>query len=100
MDYVQSVLVSFSAGVLAGIFNYAALWITVSKLPSSRRPSLLGVTSFILRMTVILAVFYLIIRVNWQSLLICLLGFLMVRSLILRHFRSARKRIRMPAKGV
>ena len=57
-------IVELGAALLAGGglggFYFAGLWWTVRKLPTAQSPALLSLGSFLLRTTVVLAGFYLV----------------------------------------
>ena len=88
-----SITIAFLTGIGLGTFYFGGLWLTVRQLPSSQHPYLLILSSFLLRIGISLIVFYLIIRYNWEgqsliSLLICVLGFLLIRTLAIRRLLS------------
>ncbi len=63
-------------GILLGIFFYGGLWFTVRHLAASRHPVVLTLSSFWLRMLVVLAGFVFMTRGSWQDAVICLAGVL------------------------
>jgi F1F0 ATPase subunit 2 len=71
-------------GVLLGAVFFGGLWWTVRKCVSSKKPGLLFFGSFLLRIGIVLAGFYFIARGHWENLLICLLGFLIARLIVMR----------------
>ena len=75
---------SLGAGVVLGIFYFGGLWLTVRKLPGARQPVLLSLSSFFVRLAVVLAGFYLVMSGRWERVLLCLLGFLCVRFAAVR----------------
>jgi len=76
--------VALVAGMGLGIFYFGGLWLTVQRLATARRPGLLSVSSFFVRLGVVLLGFYLVMDGRWQRLLLCLLGFLAVRGILVR----------------
>jgi len=82
-DYLFVVL-AFTAGILLGIFYFGSLWFVVKKLPESRRPVLLVIGSFVLRLSVTLLGFYLVFGGVWQRILACLIGFIVARTYLIR----------------
>jgi F1F0 ATPase subunit 2 len=56
---------------------------------SARRPAFWFLGSLLLRTTVALGGFYFVAGGQWQRLLLCLLGFVMVRPLVTRLTREA-----------
>ncbi len=83
------IVLAFFAGIVLGLFYFGTLWLVVRRLPSSRRPVLLVLGSFFLRMTFTLAGFYFVFGDSWQRLVLCLLGFLASRTYLIRVFGPA-----------
>ena len=82
-EYLNMAL-ALIAGVLLGAVFFGGLWWTVRKCVSSKKPALLLIGSFLLRMGIVLAGLYFIARGHWESLLICLLGFIIARLIVMR----------------
>ena len=78
-------VVPFLAGLGLGCFHFIGLWWTVRRLPCARRPVLLNLASLIFRMAVILGGFYIVMAGQWERLLVCLLGFIAARGLLVRR---------------
>ena len=73
-----------AAGLLLGAIFFGGLWFTVRRGVSSQRPALWFFCSLLLRMSVVLAGFYLVSCGRWERLLACLLGFVIARLVITR----------------
>jgi F1F0 ATPase subunit 2 len=82
IDHILFVLSAFVSGIGLGIFYFGSLWITVRQLPTTNYPVRLFIGSFIGRMVVTLLGFYLVMDGQWQRVLICLGGFLVVRMVL------------------
>jgi F1F0 ATPase subunit 2 len=82
---------SFIAGLALGLFYFAGLWWTVQHLANSRSPVLLSMGSFALRALVALAVFYLVFQGEWPRLVFCLLGFLIMRMVLVFRLHPSSK---------
>ena len=78
-----------AAGLLLGGFFFGGLWWTVRKGISSPRPQLWFLGSLLLRTSIVLAGFYFVGRGQWQRLLLCLIGFVMGRLIVMRLTRTA-----------
>lgn len=74
----------FSAGLLSGALYFGGLWLTVVHLGRSQRPYRLLIVSFALRLSAVLAVFYLLLSLGWGVLLMAMFGLLLARQLWLR----------------
>lgn len=70
----------FTGGLLLGGIYFAALWVTVHRVPLTRRPLLLLAVSFLLRMALLLGGFYYFMQGRWERLVACLAGFFIVRT--------------------
>jgi F1F0 ATPase subunit 2 len=71
------------AGVALGGFFFGGLWWTVRRGLGSTHPVLWFVGGGLLRMSIVLAGFYLVSAGQWERLLICLAGFLFARLYII-----------------
>jgi len=84
---ISKLLFAFAAGMFIGAFFFGALWITVRHLPTARRPAVLVVGSLFLRTGVTLLLFYLVMSGEWERLVACMLGFLVMRKILTRRFQ-------------
>ena len=82
---------ALAAGIGLGLFYFGGLWLTVRQLPTARRPALLSLLSFFGRLGIVLFGFYLVMGSHWERLLICLLGFLGVRVILVRLWSPERR---------
>ncbi len=78
----------FLVGSVLGLLFYGGLWWTVRRLPRVRHPSLWMLSSFVLRVLVTVTGFVLLAAGDWQRLGIALLGFLLVRLIMVRTLSS------------
>jgi F1F0 ATPase subunit 2 len=76
-------------GLLLGAIFFGGLWWTVRKGFSSKQPALWFFGSLLLRTSIALAGFYFIARGHWESLLVCLLAFVIARVIVTRLTRAA-----------
>ncbi len=81
-------LLNFSAGILFGVMFFGGLWWTLLKGLSAKQPALWFAGGFLIRTSVLLAGFYFVASGHWQRLVICLLGFILARFIILRLIRT------------
>lgn len=85
-DSIVTLTAVFIGGVLTGTTNYLGLWLTVKKVADSRRPTLLVLSSMLLRIAGCMAVFYLLMDSRWERLVLVLAGFYLARILACRRF--------------
>lgn len=90
MNELLTLLLAWSAGGLLGAFFFGGLWWTVRLALSSKWAALYFPVSLVLRMGVVLGGFYLVGRSHWESLVACLLGFLMARLVVTWLTRTTR----------
>jgi F1F0 ATPase subunit 2 len=79
---VFSLVLALLAGMGLGLFYFGGLWLTVQRLPTIRHPALLMLGSFCMRTLVALFGFYVVMSGSWARLLVCLAGFLVIRTLL------------------
>ena len=91
MNETLPLVSAFVIGLLLGAMFFGGLWWTVRKGVSSEKPALWFFGSMMLRTSAALAVFYFIARGHWERLLVCLLGFVIARFIVMRLTRAAEK---------
>ena len=88
MNEPLMLIVAGLTGLGLGAFFFGGLWWTVHKGVASPRPALWFLGSLLLRLGTVLAVFYWIGRGHWDRTLVCLIGFVLARFLVLRLTRA------------
>lgn len=88
MNEPLTLIMAGAVGLGLGTVFFGGLWWTVRKAVSSPRPALWFAGSMLLRTGLILAGFYLVGGGQWQRLLVCLLGFVVARFLVMRFTRA------------
>ena len=73
------------AGLALGLLYYGGLWLTVRRLPQSSHPGPLFLSSFVLRTVVAMAGLFVIARASWIPLALAMVGFLVVRIVLVRR---------------
>ena len=76
-------MLALPAGVVLGTFFFGGLWWTVRKGVSSPNPALWFLGSMLARTSIALAGFYWIGRGHWQRLMVCLVGFIIARMVVI-----------------
>jgi len=79
--------IALTAGLGLGAFYFGVLWMTVRRLPDARRPWLLSLGSFWIRLLVTLSGFYFVAQGRVENLALCLLGFFLMRRLLVRRYQ-------------
>jgi F1F0 ATPase subunit 2 len=83
----------FIAGIALGLLFFGGLWFTVKKITTAKKPSLLFLGSFFLRFGITIFGFYFFSSGRWQSFLVCLLGFITARVLIIHITKSGKEKL-------
>ena len=84
MNEMISMVLILSAGVLLGAVFFGGLWLSIEKGRKSKHPALWFSGSLLLRMSITLAGFYFVGHVHWERMMICLLGFIIARFILVR----------------
>jgi len=87
MNEILNFISALVAGLLLGAFFFGGLWWTVQKGLTSRLPALWFLGSMLLRTGIAIAGFYFSSGGHWDRLLICLLGFFIMRRIVTRLTR-------------
>ena len=85
MNEILNTAIALIAGLALGIIFFGGLWFTVTKMVHAKNPALWTLSSFFLRVGITLVGFYFVGAGNLQKLLVCLVGFIAARFLVL-HF--------------
>ncbi|MCA8999533.1 MAG: ATP synthase subunit I [Planctomycetaceae bacterium] len=83
-------------GAVLGLMYFGGLWWTVKRLPHRQHPYVLLVASFMIRITMLLLAFWLMVQISWQALAMAMIGFLSARQVLL--FRMRRQTLRSTRK--
>lgn len=89
MNETLNLALALLAGVFLGAIFFGGLWWTVQKAVSSKQPAFWLLGSQLLRMGIALTGFYFIGRDHWDRLLVCLLGFILARLIVIWLTRTA-----------
>ena len=88
MNDLLTIIWVAGAGLLLGMLFFGGLWFTVKKAMTSKRPALWFISSLLLRLGITLGGFYYIATGDLSRLLLCLLGFVIARYLVIWFTRS------------
>ncbi len=98
MNEIMILSFALVAGLSLGAIFFGGLWWSVRHGVASKHPALWFLGSALVRMSIVLAGFYFIGREHWERLLLCLLGFVIARFLVMRITRTPVERSNSPAK--
>ena len=85
------------AGAMLGVFFFGGLWWTVQRGAASSAPARWFLGSLIVRTAIVMAGFYVVGAGQPVRLGLCLLGFLLARTLVLRATAPPRAAVAAPA---
>lgn len=88
-------MIAFLIGIVLGVLYFGGLYLSVERLNRVKHPSILMVLSFILRMGLLVVVFFYISKGGYKDILFALGGLILVRFIMI--FR-VKKEIPNPKK--
>ena len=88
MNEILYIVFAFILGLVLGALFFGGLWFTVKKVVTARIPALWILASFIVRVGISLIGFYYISAGSLQRLLICVLGFITARFIVIHLTKS------------
>jgi F1F0 ATPase subunit 2 len=86
--------IAFVGGAANGAFFYGGLWWTVRRVPRARRPGVLLLVSFAVRLGVALPAIYLVSAGGLGRLALCMAGLLIARVALVRILGPSARRSR------
>ena len=98
MNETLTLFLAWLAGLGLGAIFFGGLWWTVRKGVSSPRPATWFLGSLLLRTAIALAGFYFVARNHWQSLVACLVGFVIARAVVIWLTRTSAEKPSRPIK--
>jgi F1F0 ATPase subunit 2 len=84
MHSAWALIAALLEGLLIGFAFFGGLWWTVRKGVMSAHPASLFLGSLVVRTTITVGAFYFISMGGWRPLIICLIGFVIGRMLVVR----------------
>ena len=88
MIEIALLILCFAAGLGLGLIFFGGLWLTVRWLPKARWPALLFLASLLGRTAVTMVGLYLVMGGRWQRLLAAVIGFTLMRFVLVYWLRS------------
>lgn len=89
-------ILGFLGGVVLGILFFGGLYWSVNKLPEVKHPGLLMMASLLLRMAILLAGLYLVMRGDIKNLLAAVVGVMLVKFVMIARVQ---KKTTAPREG-
>ena len=89
MNGMLVLVLAFIAGLALGAFYFGGLWLTVRRLAETSRTALWFGASFVIRTGVTLIAFYFVMGGRWERMVACLIGFLIVRQVLIHRLKPA-----------
>lgn len=86
-----SLLLAFAVGIVVGLVYFGGLWWTVRRVLDVQQRAMWMLVSFLVRAGVALLGFYLVIGTDGLRLAAAMLGFLLVRIVLVTMLRPSRK---------
>lgn len=86
MEMISRTIFSLLVGSALGYIFFWGLWKTVERISSVKNPYLWMFVSFIIRTIIVVTGFYILLQLNWQFAAIGLIGFIIIRMILLRRF--------------
>lgn len=85
MEIFAAVILSMLAGGALGFIFFWGLWKTVQSMSRVKRPFLWMFASFLVRLSIVLMGFYVIMQIQWQLMAVALMGFIFARFGVIRY---------------
>ena len=88
MNDFLTLALALMAGLVLGAVFFGGLWWTVRKGVSSKQLALWFIGSRWLRMSIALVGLYFVGRRHWERMVMCLIGFIIARFILMRLTRT------------
>jgi F1F0 ATPase subunit 2 len=78
-------ILMFMAGLALGALYFISLWETVRRLERTEGGARLLAISFVVRLAIILTVFFFLMNGHWERLAAAMIGFVVIRKILTYH---------------
>jgi F1F0 ATPase subunit 2 len=85
MSDTMYLVMAFLAGLGLGTFYFLNLWKTVQRISEPPGPGMFMFRNFFIRVAVVLPCFYLIMADHWERLVAAVIGFVIMREILVRY---------------
>lgn len=89
MNSVFPLILVFMTGGLLGLFFFAGLWLTLQYSLHAKYAAIWLILSFLLRSSMVLWAIYWLGQGQWQRFSACMLGFVLMRFVLLNRLAMA-----------
>lgn len=93
MYEIPGLVVAFIAGIFAGFVFFGGLWLTVKRVVVDQQPALLMLASMIVRVVLVMSIFYLTSDGDLMRVFASLAGFIVVRFIMIRLLEPRPERL-------
>ena len=89
---IYFLIIAMLVGIGMGIFYFGGLWLTVKHIANAQGKIFLVMGSFLARNAFCAVILWLLARGgHWQRVLVCLLGFVIARTFLVRRLRISER---------
>jgi F1F0 ATPase subunit 2 len=89
LDHAMMLSAMLAVGFAVGVLYFLGLWLTVNRLAGSRSPAGKLACSYIIRLGLLMAIFYFFMHNDWQRIIALAAGFWAARFLMVRRLGAA-----------
>jgi F1F0 ATPase subunit 2 len=94
-------ILAFISGFVLGVIFFGGLWFTVKKAVASKNTALWIAGSSIIRIAIVLTGIYYISEGSWQKMVLCMVGFIVARFMVIwltRFFEQKQIHVNKPTQ--
>jgi F1F0 ATPase subunit 2 len=94
-------ILAFISGFVLGVIFFGGLWFTVKKAVASKNTALWIAGSSIIRIAIVLTGIYYIAEGSWQKMVLCMVGFIVARFMVIwltRFFEQKQIHVNKPTQ--
>lgn len=90
MEWIRLIL-PLLIGVGLGFLYFGGLWLSIQKINIALYPALWMISSFVIRIGILLITFYWLVMVSWTYLAVAFMGFLIARFVFIQRFKPVKR---------
>ena len=85
MNGTYYIVFAFAVGIALGAFFSLNLWSSVQRMTDDKTPWYILYGSFMLRISVVLLGFYIVMDAHWERMIAAMAGFVLMREILVRR---------------